>query len=166
MLIIFHGWRCWGLIVLFIGGGCALISLFLGGGGGGAPSSVFVCCVVLSPFEGEGWWVVIHVCRCSIHHCHHWRRPALFLCAVVACHPHRMSMALCVLIIIVCPHRVVVSCPPCRCPVLLSLLCPRCDMLFGCMMWHLCEKDWEGEVSLLTSVRRCPCPYVAAGCHS
>ena len=33
---------------------CALISPFLGGGGGGAPSWVFVCHVVLSPFEGEG----------------------------------------------------------------------------------------------------------------
>jgi len=40
---IVHGWW-W----------CALILLFLGGGGGGAPLWVFVCRVVLSPFEGEG----------------------------------------------------------------------------------------------------------------
>jgi len=134
-LVVFHGWRCWGLVVLFVGGG-------------GVPSSC-------------RFWVVVVVVRpcgfsCAVWSCHHSRvrvvggrsclralHPSLsslasFLCAVVACRPRRMSSASRVLIVVVCPCRVIVSCPPRRCPVLLSLPCPRCDMSFGCMTWHLC----------------------------
>jgi len=134
-LIVFHGWRCWGLVVLFMGGG-------------GVPSSRHFWVVV----------VVVHPCgfSCAVWSCRHSRvrvvggrsclwvlHPLLlslasFLCAVIACRPRRMSLALRVLIVVVCPCHVVVSCPPHCCPVLLSLPCPRCDVLFGCTMWHLC----------------------------
>jgi len=82
-----------------------------------------------------------------------------FLCAVIACRPRRMSSASRVLIVVVCPRHVIVSCPPRHCPVLLSLPCPHCDVLFGCTTWHLLvvksvvgggDKHgwwwWEGEM--------------------
>jgi len=128
---IVHGWW-W----------CALVSLFLGGGGGGgAPSSVFMHHVVLSPFEGEGGgWLFVFVGAPSVVVVgvvlHHFCVPSHVV--LVACPQHCVSSASCVLIVIVCPCHVVVSCPPRHCPVLLSLLCPHCDVSFGCMMWHLC----------------------------
>jgi len=114
---IVHGWW-W----------CALVSPFLGGGGGGgAPSWVFVRRVVLSPFEGEGGeWSFVFAGIPSV-------------VVVVGIVLHRFCvLSSRVLIVVVCPRRVVVSCPPRRCPVLLSLPCLRCDVSFGCMMWHLC----------------------------
>ena len=134
-LIIFHGWRCWGLVVLFVGGG-------------GVPLSrrLWVVVVVVHP---RGF-------SCTVWSCRHLRvrvvggrsclralHPsslslASFLCAVIVCRPRRMSSASHVLIVVVCPRCVVVSCPPHRCPMLLSLPCPCCDVSFGCTTWHLC----------------------------
>ena len=96
--------------------------------------------VVLSPFKGEGggWSFVFAGTPSIVDIIQCWHRPASFLCAVVVCHPHRMSSASRVLVVVVCPHCVVVSCPPCHCPMLLLLPCPRCDVSFGCTMWHLC----------------------------
>ena len=76
--------------------------------------------------------MVVHVCGHSIHRCHRWRHPISFLCAVVMCRPRCMSLASRVLIVIVCPHCVIVSCPPCRCPVLLSFdVAPVLEILGG-----------------------------------
>ena len=97
--------------------------------------------VVLSLFEGEGGgWSFVFAGAPSVIDVviQHWHCPASFLCAVVACCPCCMSLASRVLVVVVCPRCVVVSCPPRRCPVLLLLPCPRCDMLFGCTTWHLC----------------------------
>jgi len=106
---------------------CALVSPFLGGGGGGVPSWVFVRCVVLSPFEGEGGgWSFVFAGIPSI-------------VVVVGVILHRFCvLSSRVLIVVVCPRCVVVSCPPRHCPVLLLLPYPRCDMSFGCTTWHLC----------------------------
>jgi len=121
-------------------------SFFVGGGAGGSSYCLWVVVVVVRP----------HGFSCAVWSCRHSRvrvvggclclqalhlsssSLASFLCAVVTCHPCRVSSASRVLVIIVCPRHVVVSCPPRRCPVLLSLPCPRCDMSFGCMTWHLC----------------------------
>jgi len=115
---IVHGWW-W----------CALVSLFLGGDG--VPSSVFV-------HRGTWplsllWWSC-HRSRVRVvggRSCLQVLHPSLtasFLCAVVTCRPHFMSSASHVLIIVVCSCHVVVSCPPPHCPMLLLLLCPRCDV--------------------------------------
>ena len=83
--------------------------------------------VVLSPFEGEdGGWLFVFVGAPSIVvivvQC--WHHPVSFLCAVITCPQHCMSLALHVLVIVVCPRHVVVLCPPHHCPMLLLLLCP------------------------------------------
>jgi len=118
-------------------------------GGGGVPLSrrfwvvvVVVRPVVLLPFEGEGGgWSFVFAGAPSIvvivgivlrRFCVLSSRVVLVMCP-----RHHMSSALHVLVVVVCPRRVIVSCHR-RCPMLLSLLCPHCDMLFGCTMWHLC----------------------------
>jgi len=108
---------------------CALVSPFLGGGGGGVPLWVFMRRVVLPPFEGEGGgWSFMFVGTPSV----------VIIVGVVSVCCHCVSSLLRVLVVVVCPRHVVVSCPPRHCPVLLSLPCPHCDVSFGCMMWHLC----------------------------
>ena len=103
---------------------CALVSPFLGGGGG-APSWVFVCHVVLSPFEGEGGGlsfvfagapsvvvvigIVLHrFCVLSSH------------VILVACPQHCMSLSsLCVLAMSL-SHALLVLVPYCcRCHALI-----------------------------------------------
>ena len=107
---------------------CALILLFLGGGGGGAPLWVFVCHVVLSPFEGEaGGWsfmfagapsivvvigIVLHrFCVLSSH------------VVLIACPRHRVSSSsslLCVLAMSLSHALVVVLCC-CHCLALVVM---------------------------------------------
>jgi len=126
--------------------GAGGLSFFVGGGAGGSSYCSWVVVVVVRP---RGF-------LCAMWSCHHSRvrvvgghsclralHPsssslASFLCAVVTCHPRCVSSASCVLVVVVCPRRVIVSCPPRHCPVLLSLPCPHCDVSFGCTTWHLC----------------------------
>ena len=114
---IVHGWW-W----------CALVLPFLGGGGGGAPLWVFVRRVVLSPFEGEGGgWSFMFAGAPSV----------VIVIGVIL---HRFCVLSSRVVLIACPRCCCVS-SPCRClmpSLLLSLLCPRCDVSFGCTTWHLC----------------------------
>jgi len=119
VLVVFHGWRGWALVALFVDGGsgprravsgwwwwCALIGFRV-------PwcMALATLMVVLSLFEGEGGgWSFVFADAPSIIILH-WR-PASFPCAVVAC-----------------PRHVVVPCPPRRCPMSLLLPCPRCNVL-------------------------------------
>jgi len=89
-LVIFRGWRCWGLIILFMGGG-------------GVPLLVFVCHMVLSPFEGEGGgWLFVFVGTPSI----------VVIIGIVL---HRFCVLSLHVVLITCPRHCMSS--SCCCPM-------------------------------------------------
>ena len=120
-------------------------SFFVGGGAGGSSYCLWVVVVCPRGFSCTMWScchsrVRVVGGRSCLRALHPSSSSSLasFLCAVVACHPRHVSSASRVLIVVVCPCHVIVSCPPRHCPMLLSLPCPHCDVSFGCTTWHLC----------------------------
>jgi len=155
-----------GGLLSFVDGAAGGLLSFMGGGAGGSShcSWVVVVCLCLT-ISGWWWWCTLVGFMCcgmwpsslSWWSCRHLRVRVVGGCSCLqALHPsssigvilhHFCVLSLRVILIAcphhrmfssVCPHCVIVSCPPRRCPVLLSLLCPHCDVLFGCMKWHLC----------------------------
>jgi len=134
--VIIHGWRCWGLVALFVGGGlpCWFLCAVVHGHCHCHSGPVIV--------RGWGWWVVMHVCRCSIH-CH---RPVLVLSCIVsmcchqcvilvACPHHHMSLSSsCVLVLFCALLIIVLWC--CHCHALVVMYCLVATSLSA--MWHLC----------------------------